>query len=129
MLLFRCFCSPFLKPPPPHRSTTEGVEVEEQERKDSPCRHQEYDSPHFFALAGLKRAFPAPCTPFSPDGTPPILSDYSEGMVDTVPGAELVFTEAQLSQEDCALVAQKFDIDTVKKFVDIFDPEDCHTPF
>ena len=52
-------------------------------------------------------------------------------MVDTVPGAELVkvFTEAQLSQEDCALVSQKFDIDTVKKFVDIFDPEDCHTPF
>ena len=52
-------------------------------------------------------------------------------MADTVPDAELVkvFTEAQLSQEDCELVAQKFDIDTVKKFVDIFDHEDCHTPF
>ena len=51
-------------------------------------------------------------------------------MVDTVPGAELVkvFTEAQLSQEDCELVAQKFEIDTVKKFVDIFDPETATRP-
>ena len=52
-------------------------------------------------------------------------------MVETVPNAELVkiFTEAELSQEDCELVAQKFELDTVKKFVDIFDPESCNTPF
>ena len=52
-------------------------------------------------------------------------------MADCVPNGELVkvFEEAQLSKEDCELVAQKFDIDTVKKFVDIFDHEDCRTPF
>ena len=52
-------------------------------------------------------------------------------MVTCVPNGELVkvFEEAQLFKEDCELVADKFDIDTVKKFVDIFDKEDCNTPF
>ena len=84
-----------------------------------------------FRASWAQESFPRFPHTFSPDGAPPILSDYFEGMADIVPNGELarVFMEAQLSQEDCELVAQKFDIDTVKKFVDIFDHEDCHTPF
>ena len=66
-----------------------------------------------------------------PRRAPPTFQTTSEGMVTCVPNGELVkvFAEALLPQEDCELVAQKFEIDTVKKFVQIFDHDDCQTPF
>ena len=52
-------------------------------------------------------------------------------MTECKPNAELirVLIEAELSQEDCELVAAKFKIDTVKKFVGIFDSPSCNAPF
>ena len=79
---------------------------------------QEIPSPSFFAHLLHRDAQPT-------------LQITSARMAECVPNIELVkvFAEAQLSKEDCELVAAKFEIDTVKKFVDIFDHADCKTPF
>ena len=40
-----------------------------------------------------------------------------------------IFMEAGLLDEDCLLVATEFEIDTIRKFVDFFDPAECNTAF
>ena len=40
-----------------------------------------------------------------------------------------VFLEAGSLDKGCFLVATKFEIDTIRKFVDCFDPAQCNTAF